>query len=324
MKSNHYRSGILIVVLITLISTGCKSGWRLSNPFAHKPKPAIDSPADFDDFELTPPPEQYTEGFTNHEESKAKSSDTSLVQKGEYESFPSSEALKTADVTQVAMNTPTDNLSPISSNSNNMLPNQNSIQQNLAMNQGLNVPLQNNNSNNFNQFNSNNNQNMPFNGMDSVPQYDQSFSNNNQMNNIPYNSGNLNNQFPNNQFPTSSYLDNSAPNNFNNYQNNQLNSANQFDFNNQQPIPNNNNWDQSGQPLSNNQYNLNDSANQGMNYNNNNNNNNNNQSNFNQNNNSVPTNYSNNTNMNNDFSNQYNSYNNTNSNGFTPGSIGGY
>lgn len=85
-----------MIVCLSCSMMGCKTGTKIDNPFAKKPKlPSADTPAAIDGIQLSAPPEKYSKELT-------KNGDTSggkLAQKGKYESESTGSATP-----QMAMN----------------------------------------------------------------------------------------------------------------------------------------------------------------------------------------------------------------------------
>ncbi|MDO5552278.1 MAG: hypothetical protein Q4G68_00825, partial [Planctomycetia bacterium] len=102
MATSRVNALLLIVLVLSLsLATGCKSGWKMGNPFGHKPKaPSRETPAEIDGIQLSEPPEKYSREFTKSEK---KEDEHSLVQSGQYESFPSSDTLEPPQISRVAM-----------------------------------------------------------------------------------------------------------------------------------------------------------------------------------------------------------------------------
>ena len=96
---NKIDARIFVVAALAVAlaaSTGCRSGWKLENPFSKAPKAAdADAPSELDELDdLTPPPENYTVGDASP---KKVDADKSLAQKGKYEADEPSKLAKTPD-----------------------------------------------------------------------------------------------------------------------------------------------------------------------------------------------------------------------------------
>lgn len=88
MKRNFTVTSVGILVILLFLSAGCKSdgGMKnpfssLSNPFAKKPHPGIESPAEMDNIPLKEPPENYTKSTPSRQKEKE---DGLLAQNGSY------------------------------------------------------------------------------------------------------------------------------------------------------------------------------------------------------------------------------------------------
>ncbi len=84
---NKFDARIFVVAALAVAlvaSTGCRSGWKMGNPFSKAPKATdVDTPSELDELDdLTPPPENYTVGDASP---KKVDDEKSLAQKGKYE-----------------------------------------------------------------------------------------------------------------------------------------------------------------------------------------------------------------------------------------------
>ena len=81
---NKFDARIFVVAALAVAlvaSTGCRSGWKMGNPFSKAPKATdVDTPSELDELDdLTPPPENYTVGDASP---KKVDDEKSLAQKG--------------------------------------------------------------------------------------------------------------------------------------------------------------------------------------------------------------------------------------------------
>ncbi|MBR2004333.1 MAG: hypothetical protein IJ991_09170, partial [Thermoguttaceae bacterium] len=96
---NKFDARIFVVAALAVAlaaSTGCRSGWKLGNPFSKAPKATdVDTPSELDELsELTPPPENYTVGDASP---KKIDDEKSLAQKGKYDAGETSKLAQTPD-----------------------------------------------------------------------------------------------------------------------------------------------------------------------------------------------------------------------------------
>ena len=114
---NKFDARIFVVAALAVAlaaSTGCRSGWKLGNPFSKAPKATdVDTPSELDELsELTPPPENYTVGDASP---KKIDDEKSLAQKGKYDAGETPKLAQTpADASALAQNSvaqPTPNAS---------------------------------------------------------------------------------------------------------------------------------------------------------------------------------------------------------------------
>ena len=111
---NKFDARIFVVAALAVAlvaSTGCRSGWKMGNPFSKAPKATdVDTPSELDELDdLTPPPENYTVGDAS---SKKADAEKSLAQKGKYEAAETPKLAQTpADASALAQNSPSNALS---------------------------------------------------------------------------------------------------------------------------------------------------------------------------------------------------------------------
>ena len=96
---NKFDARIFVVAALAVAlvaSTGCRSGWKMGNPFSKAPKATdVDTPSELDELnDLTPPPENYTVGDASP---KKVDAEKSLAQKGKYEADETSKLAQTPD-----------------------------------------------------------------------------------------------------------------------------------------------------------------------------------------------------------------------------------
>ncbi len=105
---NKFDARIFVVAALAVAlaaSTGCRSGWKMGNPFSKAPKATdVDTPSELDELDdLTPPPENYTVGAATPK----KVDGESLAQKGKYEADETPKLAQTpADAAALAQNSP--------------------------------------------------------------------------------------------------------------------------------------------------------------------------------------------------------------------------
>ena len=105
---NKFDARIFVVAALAVAlaaSTGCRSGWKMGNPFSKAPKATdVDTPSELDELnDLTPPPENYTVG----DATPKKVDGESLAQKGKYEADETPKLAQTpADAAALAQNSP--------------------------------------------------------------------------------------------------------------------------------------------------------------------------------------------------------------------------
>jgi len=121
---NKFDARIFVVAALAVAlaaSTGCRSGWKLGNPFSKAPKATdVDTPSELDELsELTPPPENYTVGDASP---KKIDDEKSLAQKGKYDAGETPKLAQTpADASALAQKStaqPTPNASNAASVAN--------------------------------------------------------------------------------------------------------------------------------------------------------------------------------------------------------------
>ena len=106
---NKFDARIFVVAALAVAlaaSTGCRSGWKMGNPFSKAPKATdVDTPSELDELnDLTPPPENYTVGDATP---KKVDGERSLAQKGKYEADETPKLAQTpADAAALAQNAP--------------------------------------------------------------------------------------------------------------------------------------------------------------------------------------------------------------------------
>ena len=106
---NKFDARIFVVAALAVAlaaSTGCRSGWKMGNPFSKAPKATdVDTPSELDELnDLTPPPENYTVGDASP---KKVDDEKSLAQKGKYEAAETSKLAQTPDdASALAQNSP--------------------------------------------------------------------------------------------------------------------------------------------------------------------------------------------------------------------------
>ncbi len=106
---NKFDARIFVVAALAVAlaaSTGCRSGWKMGNPFSKAPKATdVDTPSELDELnDLTPPPENYTVGDASP---KKIDDEKSLAQKGKYEAEETSKLAQTPDdASSLAQNSP--------------------------------------------------------------------------------------------------------------------------------------------------------------------------------------------------------------------------
>ena len=106
---NKFDARIFVVAALAVAlaaSTGCRSGWKMGNPFSKAPKATdVDTPSELDELDdLTPPPENYTVGDAAP---KKVDSEKSLAQKGKYEASETPKLAQTpVDASALAQNSP--------------------------------------------------------------------------------------------------------------------------------------------------------------------------------------------------------------------------
>ena len=106
---NKFDARIFVVAALAVAlvaSTGCRSGWKMGNPFSKAPKATdVDTPSELDELnDLTPPPENYTVGDATP---KKVDGEKSLAQKGKYEADETPKLAQTpADAASLAQNSP--------------------------------------------------------------------------------------------------------------------------------------------------------------------------------------------------------------------------
>ena len=106
---NKFDARIFVVAALAVAlaaSTGCRSGWKMGNPFSKAPKATdVDTPSELDELnDLTPPPENYTVGDATP---KKIDGEKSLAQKGKYEADETPKLAQTpADAASLAQNSP--------------------------------------------------------------------------------------------------------------------------------------------------------------------------------------------------------------------------
>ena len=96
---NKFDARIFVVAALAVAlvaSTGCRSGWKMGNPFSKAPKATdVDTPSELDELnDLTPPPENYTVGDATP---KKVDAEKSLAQKGKYEADETPKLAQTPD-----------------------------------------------------------------------------------------------------------------------------------------------------------------------------------------------------------------------------------
>jgi hypothetical protein len=106
---NKFDARIFVVAALAVAlvaSTGCRSGWKMGNPFSKAPKATdVDTPSELDELDdLTPPPENYTVGDATP---KKVDGEKSLAQKGKYEADETPKLAQTPDdAAALAQNSP--------------------------------------------------------------------------------------------------------------------------------------------------------------------------------------------------------------------------
>ena len=106
---NKFDARIFVVAALAVAlvaSTGCRSGWKLGNPFSKAPRATdVDTPSELDELnDLTPPPENYTVGDATP---KKVDAEKSLAQKGKYEADETPKLAQTPDdASALAQNSP--------------------------------------------------------------------------------------------------------------------------------------------------------------------------------------------------------------------------
>ncbi|MBQ1277685.1 MAG: hypothetical protein IIY07_03460, partial [Thermoguttaceae bacterium] len=96
---NKFDARIFVVAALAVAlvaSTGCRSGWKIGNPFSKAPKATdVDTPSELDELDdLTPPPENYT---VDDASPKKVDAEKSLAQKGKYEADETPKLAQTPD-----------------------------------------------------------------------------------------------------------------------------------------------------------------------------------------------------------------------------------
>ena len=111
---NKFDARIFVVAALAVAlaaSTGCRSGWKLGNPFSKAPKATdVDTPSELDELsELTPPPENYTVGDASP---KKIDDEKSLAQKGKYDAGETPKLAQTPDDASAFAQNSTEKSSP--------------------------------------------------------------------------------------------------------------------------------------------------------------------------------------------------------------------